>query len=261
MSLLESYANRKNPKLPPKHISGLKRLISQGCFVTGSGIPVFDNLLGGGLILGGSTLFIEDYHGTYIKYFVRLYVAQGLLYHHNICLMSPTEKIDSFLLGLPGVHKPDAEPDFLEDKMTIAWRYQNLPSSRISTGSKHSLSEEFDMSKNLDADSTIRASKSIPSEFKIDPFSSLGDNLRKVLNHVESIAKNENSHCTRIVIDSIGSPLWGQHPPNWQECLAAFMARLRLLLRQSFILVYITVSKVALQVGFILSLFVKSTSI
>lgn len=60
MSLLESYANRKPSKLPPKHISGLKRLMSQGCFVTGSGISVFDNLLGGGLILGGSTLFSKD---------------------------------------------------------------------------------------------------------------------------------------------------------------------------------------------------------
>lgn len=42
--------------------------------------------------------------------------------------------------------------------------------------------------------------------------------------------------------------MWGHHPRNLPKCLAAFMIRLRLLLRLSFITVYITVSKQALQV-------------
>ena len=46
MNGLEAYEKRKADKLPPKHISGLKRLISQGSFVTGSGLPDFDSLLG-----------------------------------------------------------------------------------------------------------------------------------------------------------------------------------------------------------------------
>ncbi|VDN98599.1 unnamed protein product [Rodentolepis nana] len=234
--------------------------MNQGCFVTGSGIPLFDDLLGGGLLLGGSTLFIEDYHRTYIRYFIRLYAAQGLLYYHNICMISPTDSIGSFLLvgfscyfdckisqGLPGVYTLSAEMDSIEDKMTIAWRYQDLPSSRILTGNKHSLSNDFDMSKSLDVDSLVKTSKSPPSELKIDPFSSLESNLHKVLSHIETISKNENNNVTRIFIDSIASPLWGSHPVNLQQCLAAFMARLRLLLRQSFMLVYITVSKAALE--------------
>ncbi|KAM7536639.1 hypothetical protein Aperf_G00000084578 [Anoplocephala perfoliata] len=247
MSLLESYANRKPDKLPPKHISGLKRLISQGCFVTGSGIPVFDDLLGGGLLLGGSTLFIEDYHRTYIRYFIRLYVAQGLLYHHNIYLVSPLDKIGSFLLGLPGLYESNAETDPSDDQMKIAWRYQNLPGSQTSIGIKNSLSNEFDLSKNLDVDALVKTSKLTPSELRIDPFSSLEDNLQKVLTLVETIVKSENNCAGRIVIDSIASPMWGNHPRNLQRCLAAFMVRLRLLIRLSFITVYITVSKQALQ--------------
>ncbi len=54
---------------PPKNLSGLKKLVSLGHFVTGSGLPSFDDLLGriifhlfidplgGGLAVGSSCVF------------------------------------------------------------------------------------------------------------------------------------------------------------------------------------------------------------
>lgn len=54
------------------------------------------------------------------------------------------------------------------------------------------------MSKVLDTSPFLKASKLTPSEFKIDPFSTLEHNLLKVLSHVESLVKKENSHVTRI---------------------------------------------------------------
>ncbi|KAL5965333.1 Elongator complex protein 4 [Taenia solium] len=76
--------------------------------------------------------------------------------------------------------------------------------------------------------------------------------------HISGLKKLMNQDCfvtgsglsaldSLIVIDSIASPLWGRRPRNLQACLANFMARLRLLLRYSFHVVYITVSKLALQ--------------
>ncbi|EUB61837.1 Elongator complex protein 4 [Echinococcus granulosus] len=138
------------------------------------------------------------------------------------------------------------------DQLVIAWRYQNLPASDMAPHgvNKKSLSNDFDMTSNLD----LAEFASIPTltscEFRVDSFSSLEENLLKVLEHVEKIVRSEKPSVHRIgkfFIDSIASPLWGRRPRNLQACLANFMVRLRLLLRHSFHVVYITVSKLALQ--------------
>nr|CDS18340.1 elongator complex protein 4 [Echinococcus granulosus] len=236
MSAFETYEKRRPSKMPPRHISGLKRLMKQDCFVTGSGLPEFDNLM------------VEDVHRTYVRYFLKLFVAQGLIYRHNICFISPLDRIEAFLMDIPDVCHTNVEKPST-DQLIIAWRYQNLPASDMAPHgvNKKSLSNDFDMTSNLD----LAEFASIPTltscEFRVDSFSSLEENLLKVLEHVEKIVRSEKPSVHRIVIDSIASPLWGRRPRNLQACLANFMVRLRLLLRHSFHVVYITVSKLALQ--------------
>ncbi|BHF75219.1 Elongator subunit elp4 [Sparganum proliferum] len=238
MGLLEEYSRSSPYPNPPKNLAGLKKLVAQGQFVTASGIPSFDALLGGGQVVGSTCLF--DIHGTYASYFVKLFAAQGLVNSHRVCLISATGCYDGFLKSLPGLagSNKDPEPSTGDDYLDIAWRYKDiLP--QTTAPPKSSFSHQFDMAStlNLSDCSTSEVSK---CALRVDPRKSLCDNLNAVLEHINSIAATSQKQVNRIVIESLASPLWGRQPESLTNCLANFLLRLRLILRDSFNVAYIT---------------------
>lgn len=240
MRLLEDYIGTSPYPNPPKNLAGLKKLVAQGQFVTASGIPSFDAFLGGGQVVGTTCLFVEDIHGTYTSYFVKLFAAQGLVNGHRLCLISAFGCYDGFLKSLPGLPEQNRNPDPStgEDYLNIAWRYKDiLPQTTAPL--KSSFSHQFDMASTLNlADyPTNDASK---CALRLDPRKSLCENLNAVLEHITTISGTGEKKVTRIIIESLASPLWGRQPESLTSCLANFLLRLRLILRDSFNVAYIT---------------------
>ncbi|VDN39241.1 unnamed protein product [Dibothriocephalus latus] len=241
MGLLEECSVSSPCSNPPKNLAGLKKLVAQGQFVTASGSASFDALLGGGQIVGTTCLFVEDIHGTYANYFIKLFAAQGLVNSHRLCLISAVECYDGFLKSLPGLPEASKNPDAStgDDYLDIAWRYKDiLP--QATAPQKSSFSHQFDMASTLNlADyPTNEVSK---CALRVDPRKSLRDNLDTVLEHITSIASSDQKQVNRSIIESLASPLWGRQPEDLPNCLANFLLRLRLILRDTFTVVYLTI--------------------
>ncbi|KAJ2703896.1 Elongator subunit elp4 [Coemansia sp. IMI 203386] len=143
-----------------------------------TGVPSLDDVLGGGLPVGGVLLIEEDrqtgYSNTLLSYFASQAIAAG----HKLCIVNADHQMDltSQLPGWAGAVRGPAAAEAAEtketpktssavdssDAMKIAWRYQNLPklgegeddkpdsgsSSRQSTdaGNEVKYCEQFDLS-------------------------------------------------------------------------------------------------------------------
>ncbi|VDD74077.1 unnamed protein product [Mesocestoides corti] len=103
------------------------------------------------------------------------------------------------------------------------------------------------MTKNLDTKTLAQLTNLTLNELQVNPLLRLDENLSKVLEHVENLLRKRKDGVWRIIIDSIASPLWGQRPRDLKSCLSRFMLRLRLLLRDSFGVAYISIPKSVVQ--------------
>jgi elongator complex protein 4 len=113
--------------------SGLRPSSLSSQPVTSTGTASLDSLLGGhgGLALGSSLLIEEsgttDYAGALVKY----YAAQGICQGHVVHIVGCG---DGWVRELPGVaeDRSSSRKETLpanEEKMKIAWRYENLGAS------------------------------------------------------------------------------------------------------------------------------------
>lgn len=114
---------------------------SSSNFITSTGIPSLDDILGGGLPLSCSQLILApDNHSAYGELVQKYFVAQGLASGHDVCIVS--ERARDFLeecMWIPGVGNhvaaaPASAADDEEDesakthdaKIKIAWRYEQM---------------------------------------------------------------------------------------------------------------------------------------
>ncbi|ENN74392.1 hypothetical protein YQE_09010, partial [Dendroctonus ponderosae] len=125
-----------------------------GNLLTSSGIMSLDPLLGGGLPVGTVVLVEEDFRGLYSKILLKYFLAEGLVSKHSTLIASQDVNPAKILKELPAVIESDPEPDIkqegqaITDKMKIAFRYQNLPTSTAAPRSKH-IGHHFDLSRNI----------------------------------------------------------------------------------------------------------------
>ncbi len=82
------------------------------------------------------SFIVEDAHRTYVRYFMKLFAAQGATNHHSLVLASPLDQIESLVKDLPGPCDYSAETTTPSagDQLDIAWRYKNLPTSGQAVG-------------------------------------------------------------------------------------------------------------------------------
>ncbi|KAJ2063587.1 Elongator subunit elp4 [Coemansia sp. S146] len=104
-----------------------------------TGVPALDDVLGGGLPVGGVLLIEQDrqtgYSNTLLSYFASQAIAAG----HKLCIVNADRDVNlaSQLPGWAGVSRGATEPGTgtgaeteqgdTSEKLEIAWRYQNLP--------------------------------------------------------------------------------------------------------------------------------------
>ncbi|KAJ2787081.1 Elongator subunit elp4 [Coemansia interrupta] len=106
-----------------------------------TGVPSLDDVLGGGLPVGGVLLIEQDRQTGYSNTLLSYFASQAIAAKHKLCIVNADQDMD--LAGhLPGwagaVRGPPAKSETRADEkadsqsesgdaMKIAWRYQNLP--------------------------------------------------------------------------------------------------------------------------------------
>ncbi|KAJ2160156.1 Elongator subunit elp4 [Coemansia sp. RSA 552] len=140
MSSFRKRVPAAQAKLPPA-----TRLNPQSAqLLVSTGVPSLDDVLGGGLPVGGVLLVEEDrgteYSSTLLSYFSSQAIAAG----HKLCVVNADKEVDlaSQLPGWAGAAEqtqtaaadsnrsqkdPLQKGAAADDAMRIAWRYQNLP--------------------------------------------------------------------------------------------------------------------------------------
>ncbi|KAJ2394104.1 Elongator subunit elp4, partial [Coemansia sp. RSA 2603] len=110
-----------------------------------TGVPSLDDVLGGGLPVGGVLLIEQDRQTGYSNTLLSYFASQAIAAKHKLCIVNADQDMDlaGHLPGWAGAvrgpaatseAKVDGKVDQTEgtrsessDAMKIAWRYQNLP--------------------------------------------------------------------------------------------------------------------------------------
>ncbi|CAH8636793.1 unnamed protein product [Heterobilharzia americana] len=229
-------------------------------YPTGCGLPNSRWLRGynhfesfGGGVASASVVLIEpDFHQTYSKLLLNLFVAEGVLSGHGI-FYGATETFDNLLCKLPGVMTSVDETKEENLDLKIAWRYKNLSNIENSSPSTSSLGHHFNLSIPMDA-VTRMTEINVPSfHFQPDSKKSLQINLSNLCQELikfQCSAKAPSS-IRRIVLNSCGSPLWGHCKDTQQfyKAMLNFFATLRLIIQNSSCTVFVTLPTLKLPPG------------
>jgi elongator complex protein 4 len=123
---------------------------SPSTFLTSTGIPSLDDILGGGLPLSCSALVLApDLHSAYGDLVHNYFLAQGLAIGHNIVLIGedPLRVFDECMWSpasfAPEEDKKDIEADQQEEKIKIAWRYETMKQFQTTVESNQYVASQF----------------------------------------------------------------------------------------------------------------------
>ncbi|CAH8560162.1 unnamed protein product [Schistosoma turkestanicum] len=233
-------------------MNGVKRSFKLSTFLISTGVPSFDELLGGGVILGSIILIEPDFHQTYAKLLLNLFTAEGIISGHSI-FYGATETLDNLLCKLPDcTNSVDEVKEEISD-LKIAWRYQNNPNTKNVNSSASNFGHHFNMSVPMNTAARIAEKNVSTFYFQPDSRKALHINLfsliRKLINFL-STAKM-SSGIQRIVLNSFGSPMWGycKDTQQFYKNMLSFFATLRQLIQNSRCTVFITLPTIKLPPG------------
>ena len=123
---------------------------SPSTFLTSTGIPSLDDILGGGLPLSCSALTLApDLHSAYGDLVHNYFLAQGLAVGHNILLVGedPLRVFDDCMWTPPSFvteqDKKELEADEQEEKIKIAWRYESMKQFQTTVESNQYVASQF----------------------------------------------------------------------------------------------------------------------
>ncbi|KAJ9584184.1 hypothetical protein L9F63_021481 [Diploptera punctata] len=248
MALQHTSFQKKNKSRIP-YIPGTKPSIQNAQLLGSSGIPSLDYVIGGGVPVGTILLIEEDKYGSYAKLVAKYFLSEGIVCGHSVLAASQDVDCQTLVHELPAPIKPEDSTSTNEgDKMTIAWRYQNLrtvESSPTNTAFGHN----FDLTKYIEDDVLKKSDVSLWSGC-VDKLENKGgfsnpsflDLLCKIHCKLKEgqfgiSANPEKRNLMRIAVLSLGSPLWA---PTESD-LARFCYCLRALVRSAYAICLITV--------------------
>ena len=112
------------------------RLNANGTLLlTSTGISSLDAFLGGGLPIGSLVLVYEDPNSTLADSILRCYLAEGIYSQQDLCIAAERTNLTE---NWPIREENETRPDETDnDKMKIAWRYENLSTVDASSASTH----------------------------------------------------------------------------------------------------------------------------
>ncbi|KAK0159586.1 hypothetical protein PV327_010682 [Microctonus hyperodae] len=252
---------QKGTKVP--YIPGTKPSIKNAQLLISTGITSLDSIIGGGLPIGSILVIEEDTYGNYAKIMLNYFLAEGIVSSHELFVASQDTQPSQLISELPAViENPSSSsiPLMNDDKMQIAWRYQNMRVADLSNN-EQTFGHYYDLTKKMDKD-TIDKAKIIQwngekniyfNDFKWNKYFNGFNNLLYIdlLKNIQESLKNENFYVNanphkrnilRIGIHSLGSRLWLSDVQSDTDAdFLKFFYCFRALLRSSYAVAVITV--------------------
>ncbi|KAJ8929917.1 hypothetical protein NQ314_017351, partial [Rhamnusium bicolor] len=247
-----------------RNIPGTTLSTQNGQLLISSGVPSLDSLLGGGLPVGTVVLIEEDFHGSYSKIVLKYFLAEGIVSKHSTLIASQDVNPSNIIKELPAVIESDTEPESKPskisgdiNKMKIAFRYQNLPTTDSSTCNVKHIGHFYDLSKNMslsdieNSDIYYWTGQRIENGSKTFTNPAYNELLKSIKNKIKEekffLKDNpEKRSILRIGIHSLGSPMWLPHRKSIHSIdssrdLDMFIFCLRALVRSAYAVAVITV--------------------
>ncbi|KAF9457085.1 Elongator complex protein 4 [Collybia nuda] len=240
---MSSFKKKGSAKQPTIYQGARTSPASPATVVTSTGIPSFDDLLGGGLPLSCSMLVAApDFHSSYGDLVQKYFVAQGLSSGQYVCVVDqdPGEFIKD-LVWIPRSRvvvsaEREGDEDEADDgkqKIRIAWRYEQMKQfqTTVSSYSNEDFCQNFDLTSRIPESVISNALETKQLSFII-PRSDLECNstIHQILGQIAEILKLDvSSNPIRICIPSLGSPNWGELS---SQDILYFLHSLRQLLRR-----------------------------
>jgi elongator complex protein 4 len=155
MSSFKRKTTSKQPSLP---LGTRVSPSSLATTITSTGIPSLDDILGGGLPLSCSLLVLApDSHSAYGELVQKYFVAQGLACGQRVCLIDDdaVEFVCESMWTLSGSNQASVKPSVVEDeedekanqhddKIKIAWRYEQMKQFQTTVPSSTSYVSSLD---------------------------------------------------------------------------------------------------------------------
>jgi len=243
MTQPSSFQRKVKPKGEP--IPGCFPSLYTHHLLASTGIPDLDTLLGGGLPIGTLLLVEEDYRGSYAKLILKYFLAEGVYHRHGIHLSSLTQDPDSIIHNLPGFSENEQnkqEEKKEDEKMTIAWRYQNKPTESSSTNeAKHSFNLLVPIPKDTlnqcDIASCDLSEPSVPELKSVGLLRNLHDYCRDKGFLIQGPPQEGKKNIVRIGVHSLADILWEESVTQ----VLRFLLALKSLLRSCYGIAIVTV--------------------
>ncbi|KAF9454884.1 PAXNEB-domain-containing protein [Macrolepiota fuliginosa MF-IS2] len=227
---------------------------SSSTIITSTGIPSLDDILGGGLPLSCSMLILApDLHSSYGSLVQKYFVAEGLASGHRVVVVDSdpggfardimwypkgsaisTSKGGSGISDI-GAESDDERMDGQDQKIKIAWRYEQMKQFQTSVKASSLSSDDychtFDLSIRV-PDPVIEAALRVGNLSYLEVArTAKKPSTTEVLCRLSEILTTQESTVTpiRICIPSLGSPFWGSLT---RQDLSFFLYSLRSTLRK-----------------------------
>ncbi|KAH9950457.1 PAXNEB-domain-containing protein [Amylocystis lapponica] len=250
---MSSFKRRSSAKQPPLPTGTRTSPASTSTFITSTGIPSLDDILGDGLPLSCSLLVLApDAHSAYGELVQKYFIAQGLASHQQVCIIDANAKdILGECMWMPGgstapsavAEDEDEEKTGPHDaKIKIAWRYEQMKQFRTTVSAAASSSNQsaeeycrtYDLTTRIPDAVTQSAFLSgrlvlqdVSSDSGDSPTRAILKRLAKLLE--ENVADETPLRPIRLCIPSLGSSQWGDLSP---QDICFFLHSLRALLRR-----------------------------
>lgn len=241
------------------NIPGTKLSVNNTQLLISSGIPSLDDIIGGGLAVGTVTLIEEDAAATYSKLILQYFLAEGVVSGHSAFVGSQEFNSSSLTSTLPAVIETDdtnvpiSTTD--DEKLTIAWRYQNIPTTQPKSVKK--FGHFYDLTKTMDASYMEKAdiktwtysekSTTLSYAFVNPAYHDLLESIKNTIDE-GGFGLKAGSHRSilRVALQGLGSPLWLPNEfkvsvSSQSRDLDMFIFCLRALIRNAFATVLVTI--------------------
>ena len=227
--------------------SGTRLNANGNLLLTSSGISSLDTFIDGGLPIGSLLLIYEDPNATLSDAILRCFLSEGIYSKQDLCVAAMRSDLTD---NLPVKEEHlSAEKEQLTDteqeKMKIAWRYENLSSLESSHHAHYDLQSTKPLPKELLDQVTIHQ---LTWHGYLQSQST--DSFRHyLLRSIQSlIASHYSSQQTekrilRLGIQSLSSSLFDSDSSNHFDELFSFLYHLRILLRTSLATCVITLNE------------------
>lgn len=173
-----------------------------------TGVPSFDDILGGGVPLGSAcSILAPDTQSSWSRLISRYWIAQGLADGHDVAIVSPRfEDTDELVRGCMWVdgaatatQADDSEGETLESSggVKIAWRYDKMKRFQTTVGGQSAL----DLTRSL-PDDAIERFRERGQLLHID------GSMEDMLDRIDDLTASKRSKVLRLVIHELGSFEW-----------------------------------------------------